>query len=223
MPRPRPILALPTMSDIPSPTLTTTLWLTTTRLSSIPLLPAVPTMRVLWSPALMEFSPLSPTTELFPLSLLLLLLRPRLRTRPSCQQKRERLPLRLMLMLRLIPRPTRGTRTMLLTPTPTLPTPTAMCTPTTVCLITIDTMARERLPLSLPLIPRLIPRLTPGCLTMVLATPVTPTDMAITLIPDSSPTPTVTTELVAETDTELLCLALANNLNVCFSTIKLKL
>merc|ERR1712062_370434 len=205
MPRPRPILALPTMSDIPSPTLTTTLWLTTTRLSSIPLLPAVPTMRVLWSPALMEFSPLSPTTELFPLSLLLLLLRPS-------------------------PRPTRGTRTMLLTPTPmpdmedttlptptaTLPTPTAMCTPTTVCLITLDTMARERLPLSLPLIPRLIPRLTPGCLTMVLATPVTPTDMAIMLIPDSSPTPTVTTELVAETDTELLCLALANNLNVSF-------
>merc|ERR1712141_75688 len=161
----------------------------------------------------MEFFPLSPTTELFPLSLLLLLLR-----------------LPLMLMLRLIPRPTRGTRTMLLTPTPmvdmedttlltptaTLPTPTAMCTPTTVCLITLDTMARERLPLSLPLIPRLIPRLTPGCLTMVLATPVTPTDMAITLIPDSSPTPTVTTELVAETDTELLCLALANNLNVSF-------
>merc|ERR550517_1540326 len=127
-----------------------------------------------------------------------------------------------MLMLRLIPRPTRGTRTMLLTPTPmldmedttlltptaTLPTPTAMCTPTTVCL-TLDTMARERLPLSLPLIPRLIPRLTPGYLTMVLATPVTPTDMAIMLIPDISPTPTVTTtELVAETDTELLCLAL---------------
>merc|ERR1719348_356014 len=154
----------------------------------------------------MEFSPLSPTSELSPLLLL---------------------PLSLMLMLRLIPRPTRGTRTMLLTPTPmvdmedttlltptaTLPTPTAMCTPTTVCLITLDTMARERLPLSLPLIPRLIPRLTPGCLTMVLATPVTPTDMAITLIPDISPTPTV---VVAETDTELLCLALANNLNVSF-------
>merc|ERR1712090_69225 len=95
-------------------------------------------------------------------------------------------------------RPTRGTRTMLLTPTPMLDME--------------DTTPRERL----PLIPRLIPRLTPGCLTMVLATPVTPTDMAITLIPDSSPTPTVTTELVAETDTELLCLALANNLNVSF-------
>merc|ERR1712212_1202122 len=138
-----------------------------------------------------------------------------------------RLPLSLRLMLRLIPRPTRGTRTMLLTPTPmldmedtttphtptaTLPTPTPVSTPTTVCLIIMDTMARE----SLPLIPRLIPRLTPGIPTMVLATPVTPTDMAIMLIPDTSPTPTVTTELVAETDTELLCLALANNLNVLF-------
>merc|ERR1711878_215103 len=127
-------------------------------------------------------------------------------------------------MLRLIPRPIRGTRTMLLTPTPmldmedttTLLTPTPVSTPTTVCLIIMDTMARERLPLSLPLIPRLIPRLTPGIPTMVLATPVTPTDMAIMLIPDTSPTPTVTTELVAETDTELLCLALANNLNVLF-------
>merc|ERR1712015_142610 len=100
------------------------------------------------------------------------------------------------------------------TPTATLPTPTAMCTPTTVC-ITMDTMARERLPLSLPLIPRLIPRLTPGIPTMVLATPVTHTDMVIMLIPNISPTPTVTMELVAETDTELLCLALlANNLNV---------
>merc|ERR1712241_1364561 len=105
------------------------------------------------------------------------------------------------------------------TPTATLPTPTAMCTPTTVCPITMDTMARERLPLSLPLIPRLIPRLTPGTPTMVLATPVTPTDMAIMLIPDSSPTPTVTTPTVttvAETDTELLCLAPGNNLNVSF-------
>merc|ERR1712212_1225994 len=72
-------------------------------------------------------------------------------------------------------------------------------------------MARERLPLSLPL----IPRLTPGIPTMVLATPVTHTDMVIMVIPDISPTPTVTMELVAETDTELLCLALlANNLNV---------
>merc|ERR1712001_82746 len=154
----------------------------------------------------MKFSPLSPTSELSPLLLLLL---------------------RLRLRLRLIPRPTRGTRTMLLTPTPmldmedtttpltptaTLPTPTPVSTPTTVCLIIMDTMARERLPLSLTL----IPRLTPGIPTMVLATPVTPTDMAIMLIPDTSPTPTVTTELVAETDTELLCLALANNLNVLF-------
>merc|ERR1712045_784732 len=122
------------------------------------------TMKELSSPALMEFSPLSPTSELSPL--LLLLLR-----------------LRLRMMLRLIPRPTRGTRTMLLTPTPmldmedtttpltptaTLPTPTPVSTPTTVCLIIMDTMARERLPLSLPLIPRLIPRLTPGIPTMVL-------------------------------------------------------
>merc|ERR1719348_2989978 len=157
----------------------------------------------------MEFSPLSPTTELSPLSLLLLL-------------------------LRLIPRPTRGTRTMLLTPTPmldmdmedtttphtptpTLPTPTPVSTPTTVCLIILDTTARERLSQLLRLTPRLIPRLTPGIPTMVLATPVTHTDMVIiSVIPDISPTTTVTTQLVAETDTELLCLALANNLNVLF-------
>merc|ERR1712241_1060071 len=99
--------------------------------------------------------------------------------------------------------------TTLHTPTPTLPTPTAMCTPTTVS-ITMDTTARERPSQLLRL--RLTPRLTLGYTIMVLATLLTHTDMATTVLvmpdmPDITPTPP--TE-VAETDTELMCLALAN-------------
>merc|ERR1712241_1611509 len=102
--------------------------------------------------------------------------------------------------------------TTLHTPTPTLPTPTAMCTPTTVS-ITMDTTARERPSQLLRL--RLTPRLTLGYTIMVLAMLLTHMDMAIMAtvlvmpdMPDITPTPT--TE-VAETDTELMCLALLAN------------
>merc|ERR1712029_809744 len=91
---------------------------------------------------------------------------------------------------------------------------------------TSDTTARERPRPSQLLRLRLTPRLTPGCPTTVLGTLPTPTATATILVTLATfPTPTDTTELDAETDTELLCPALADNFHVsaleCFSQIKL--
>merc|ERR1712156_364115 len=141
----------------------------------------------------------------------------------------------LRLRPRLTPRPTPGWLTTPLTPTPTgtdtttLPTPTATppsptpgSTATTDCPITSATTARERLRPSQLLRLRLTLRLTPGFPTTDLGTLPTPTATAIIWVTLATfPTPTDTTELDAETDTELLCPALADNFHVsaldCFS------
>merc|ERR1712025_1283645 len=212
--RPKLILDLSTPWDtllwctttLPSPT--------TTFLLCTPLLPAVGTMRDPSSLALTEFSPPSP------LSPLLLLLPPLLRMMP-------RLTLRLTpgwLTMPLTPMPTGMDTTTLPTPTATPPSPTPESTATADCPTTSDTTARERPRPSQLLRLRLTPRLTPGCPTTVLGTLPTPTATAIILVTLATfPTPTDTTD--AETDTELLCPALADNFHVsaldCFSQIKL--
>merc|ERR1719461_2463405 len=121
--------------------------------------------------------------------------------------------------------PTGMHTTTLPTPTATPPSPTPESTATTDFPTTSDTTARERPRPSQLLRLRLTPRLTPGCPTTVLGTLPTPMATAIILVTLATfPTPTDTTD--AETDTELLCPALADNFHVsaleCFSQIKLK-
>merc|ERR1719210_1700088 len=129
--------------------------------------------------------------------------RPPLRLRP-------RLTLRLTpgwLTMPLTPTPTDMDTTTLPTPTATPPSPTPESTATTDFPTTSDTTARERPRPSQLLRLRLTPRLTPGCPTMVLGTLPTPTATILVTLA-TFPTPTDTTELAAETDTELLCPAL---------------
>merc|ERR1712115_607084 len=110
------------------------------------------------------------------------------------------------------PMPTGMDTTTLPTPTATPPSPTPESIATTDCPTTSDTTARERPRPSQLLRLRLTPRLTPGCPTTVLGTLPTPTATATILV--TLGTFLTPTELDAETDTELLCPALADNFHV---------